>query len=468
MAQHCFDQAEWGISVVAIESGKLVYNYNGDKLMKPASSAKLYTASLVLDRLGPDFRIKTSFYSQAKPDAAGTIHGDLVVYGRGDPTFSARFNNGDYSRTFDRIVEALASAGIKRIEGNLVGDDSYFRGAAIPGNWTWGDLQNSYGVPASALSFEDNVFKFTLKPGEGVGKPGLLSGKTRVPLENVKNQTRTVAEQSQSRLQLYRAFGSEGFYVSGSIPLDSNGLEQSLPVCNPALWFVDNLKQTLTDRGIVITGKTRSINWLDREATSENPTKWVEIASVSSCPVGEIVKETLKSSYGLGAQLLLLQVAAVGKAADPAATGDSLGDALEEMRKFMEEVGIKRGAVLLDEGTGLSRACLITPNAATRLLIFMTKHRFNDWFLTSLPIAGVDGTLRSRFKETDLENHLQAKTGTLLFIDSLTGYLTTKGGDKLAFSVMINNYKPTGRSMDGRAAVDGIVELLGSYSGKIP
>jgi serine-type D-Ala-D-Ala carboxypeptidase/endopeptidase (penicillin-binding protein 4) len=148
-----FAQAQWGVKVVSLDSGQILFERNADKLLKPASNAKLYTAALALDRLGPDYRIKTSFYAAAKPDAEGVIHGDLLVYGRGDPSFSARFNGGDYKKALQPAIDALLAAGVKKIDGGIVGDESYFRGAPFGTDWTWDDLQEYYGAPASALTF---------------------------------------------------------------------------------------------------------------------------------------------------------------------------------------------------------------------------------------------------------------------------------------------------------------------------
>src|SRR5665213_2219310 len=151
-----FAQSQWGVKVVSLDSSETLFERNADKLLKPASNAKLYTAALALDRLGPDYRIKTSFYAATKPDAQGVLHGDLLVYGRGDPSFSARFNGGDYKKALQPALEALLAAGVKKIDGDIIGDESYFQGPPYGSDWTWEDLQEDYGAPASALTFQDN------------------------------------------------------------------------------------------------------------------------------------------------------------------------------------------------------------------------------------------------------------------------------------------------------------------------
>ncbi|PYI86944.1 MAG: D-alanyl-D-alanine carboxypeptidase/D-alanyl-D-alanine-endopeptidase, partial [Verrucomicrobia bacterium] len=152
LAQSRFASALWGVKVISLDTGGTLFEHNAEKLMKPASNAKLYTGALALDRLGPDFRIKTSLYASARPAKSGTLTGDLIVYGRGDPSFAARFYDGDYTKLLDPLVDALETAGVKRIKGNLVGDESYFRGPPLGSGWTWDDLQYYYGAEVSALT----------------------------------------------------------------------------------------------------------------------------------------------------------------------------------------------------------------------------------------------------------------------------------------------------------------------------
>lgn len=466
VSQARFAQAQWGVKVVSLASGQTVFDHNGNKLMKPASNAKMYTTSLALDRLGPDYRIKTSFYASDKPDATGTIHGDLIVYGRGDPCFSARFNDEDYNKILTPVISALMSAGVKRIEGDLVGDDSYFRGAPYGTEWTWDDLQNYYGAPVSALSIQDNVIDLVFKPGAAIGQPCRIVTMPETSFMVFSNRTKTVAAKGRASIDMYKPLNGEVTYVWGQVPLDSKGAEDSISVSNPALWFVSLLKDALARNGITVTGCMRSVNWLDREVTPLDFSRLVEVASVQSRPISEIVKRTLKPSENQYAQLLLLQVGAHAETGGETRNTESEG--LSEMRKFLEEAGIPRGMTLLQEGSGLSRAALVTPSASVQLLTYMSKHRCHDIFYDGLPIAGVDGTLRNRFKGTAGAGNIHAKTGSLGFVDTLSGYLTTRGGDKLAFSVMLNNYRGTGRHADGRAEIDALVTMLVNYSAKLP
>src|SRR5262249_18254647 len=156
-SQSRFSAATWGVKIVALDSGKVVFEHNSQKLFSPASNAKLYTVALALDRLGPDYRIKTSLYAFAKPDEKGTLKGDLIVYGRGDPTINMRLHGTNIYRALEPLVSALTNAGVKSITGDLIGDESHFHGLPYGSGWDWDDLNYYYGAEISALTINDNT-----------------------------------------------------------------------------------------------------------------------------------------------------------------------------------------------------------------------------------------------------------------------------------------------------------------------
>jgi D-alanyl-D-alanine carboxypeptidase/D-alanyl-D-alanine-endopeptidase (penicillin-binding protein 4) len=454
-----FAQGQWGVKVVALDSDQTLFERNADKLLQPASNAKLYTAALALDHLGPDYRIQTSFYAAAKPDAKGVIHGDLLVYGRGDPSFSARFNGGDYKKALQPAFDAILAAGVKKIEGGIIGDESFFRGAPFGTDWTWDDLQEYYGAPASALTFQDNVIDLVFKPGRAVGDPCEIVTLPATSIINFSNRTQTTTPNARSNMRLYRPVGENVVYAWGGVPLGSTGKSEAVSVPKPALWFATMLKEGLEQGGVTVTGSPREEDWLSREVSPIAWSNLVEVASVPSRPLSEIVKQTLKPSENLYAQLLWLQV---GARPGPA-NRDTEEVGLEQMQAFLRSAGISYNVAHLEEGSGLSRACLVTPSATVRLLAFMNRHRDRDVFVDALPVAGVDGTLRNRFKGTVAAGNLRAKTGSLGGVNTLSGYLTTAGKEKLAFSIMLNNYRD---EADARAAIDALAVQLAEFSGQ--
>lgn len=468
LAQPRSAAAAWGIKIISLETGRTLFETNAHKLLKPASNAKLFTGALALDRLGPDFRSRTSLYASARPDAAGTLAGDLIVFGRGDPSLAARFHAGDYSQALDSLASALLTAGVKRIQGDLIGDESYFRGPPLGIGWSWDDLQNSYGAEVSALTVEDNVMDIILRPGRAPGEPCRLTRKPDTAFLNFINHTTTVAKGGTRPIQLYRPLGENTVHLFGSLATEDPAHVDAVAVHQPALWAVTLLKEALAKRGLTVAGKVRSVNWLERDAAPFDYSQLVEIAAVNSRPLSEILGKMLKPSQNLYAQLLLLQVGArTQKAATRQETTEDLG--LRALASFLTEAGVNRGEVLLEEGSGLSRGGLVTPNATVTLLRHLARHRHAAVFRDALPIAGVDGTLRTRFKDTAAEKNVVAKTGTLRFVNALSGYATSAAKEPLAFSILLNNYSPSDPNWSGRAEVDALVTALASltaHSGK--
>jgi serine-type D-Ala-D-Ala carboxypeptidase/endopeptidase (penicillin-binding protein 4) len=230
-----FAQAQWGVKIVSLDSGKIVFERNADKLLKPASNAKMFTAALALDRLGEDYRVKTSFYSASLPDSNGVLKADLIAYGRGDPCFSARFNDGDYEAALAPAVDAIVAAGIKQIAGDLVGDDSYFAGPPFGSDWAWDDLQNYYGAEVSALTYQDNVIDLIFKPGKEMNDICQIVTHPETSFVTFSNRTVSIPAGGRGRVRIYRPLGENTAYISGTVPLDSKGESDAVAVHNPAL-----------------------------------------------------------------------------------------------------------------------------------------------------------------------------------------------------------------------------------------
>jgi serine-type D-Ala-D-Ala carboxypeptidase/endopeptidase (penicillin-binding protein 4) len=500
ISQPRFAPAAWGVKIVSLDSGKIIFERNAGKYFNPASNAKLYTAALALDRLGSDFRIRTSLYSTARPDAAGTLKGDLTVYGRGDPTMTASAADGDYLRPFEPLVQQLANAGVRRIEGDIVGDESYFASPPLGSGWEWDDLQEYYGAEASALTINDNALDLFVKPADRAGLPCRITTGPATSFVTLMNRTQTAAKGTESRITVYRPIGENIIYVSGRLPVDSKGYKGSVSAHNPAGLFAGLFKDALARRGIIVTGRARSIDWKYREVTPIDFAKLIELGFVESLPLKDIVRETLKPSQNLYAQLLLLQVGANSSqnasAREPgdAATGDAnrlyasssptkINQApassisperpeqtteqagIEAMTAFLAEAGVKKGDVLLEEGSGLSRKDVITPNATIALLSYMSRHRSGEYYRAGLPVAGVDGTLQNRMKGTAAAGNARAKTGSLRYVYTLSGYVATAAGERLAFSIMLNNYYNAEQTSSPRSDIDAIVVMLAGFAG---
>ncbi|HET6850805.1 MAG TPA: D-alanyl-D-alanine carboxypeptidase/D-alanyl-D-alanine-endopeptidase [Pyrinomonadaceae bacterium] len=461
-----------GIKVVSLDNGRVLFEENAAKLLRPASNMKLYTVATALDRLSPDYRFLTSVYA-APPDAYGVVHGNLTIYGRGDPSIAARFNNGDYFKAIDDLAARIAAAGVKRVEGDLVGDETYFVGPKYGAGWNWEDLTWYYGAEITPLAVNDNALDLFIKPGAAVGQLALITTGPPDPLLTIVNKVVTSAKGLRREINIHRGLGENTIAITGTIPLEDRGYTGGIGISHPAMLFVYLLRTSLAQKGVMITGKSRTTGevsqppMITRVAIAGTSTPFQnEIASLQSPPFSVIAAQTLKPSQNLYTELILRTL---GKATPPPATTSALAQTSEELgleavKSFLKTVGIRPEALVLDDGSGLSRNDMITAEASVQLLTFMSKHRYAAVFRDALPIGGVDGTLRNRFKGTPAENNVRAKTGSLSSATSLGGYLTTAGGEKLAFSIMVNNYP---RDVEPRIlCIDPIAVLLASFTGK--
>jgi D-alanyl-D-alanine carboxypeptidase/D-alanyl-D-alanine-endopeptidase (penicillin-binding protein 4) len=457
-----------GIKVTSLDTGRVLFEQNANKLLRPASNMKLYTVAAALDRLSPDFRFVTSIYAAAKPDAAGVIHGDLTVYGRGDPSIAARFNNGNYFKGIDDLAARIVAAGVKRVEGDLVGDETYFIGPQYGAGWEWEDLQWWYGAEVTALTVNDNALDLAIKPGLQVGAPAVVTTGPPNPLLTIVNKVVTSAKGSRRDLTVYRGLGADELEITGSIALDDRGYSGGLGISRPGLLFAYLLRASLAQKGVTFTGKTRTTGPLisaTAKADSAAPAS-IEIAQLQSPPLSLIAAQTLKPSQNLYTELILRTLGKVSavptSAANPNRTSEAAG--VEVVKMFLGEAGVSSSTLVLSDGSGLSRNDMITAEATSQLLTYMHRHRYAAAFRDALPIAGVDGTLRNRLKGTPAENNLRAKTGTLSSASSLSGYVRDAAGEQLAFSIMVNNYPA---DADVRAScIDPIAVLLASFAGK--
>lgn len=461
--------------VVSLETGRVLFEENANKLLRPASNMKIYTVAAALDRLSPDYRFTTSIYASSEPDSSGVIHGDLIVYGRGDPSISARFNGGDYFKVVDDLATRIYAAGVRRIQGDLIGDETFFTGPPYGSGWTWGDLQWWYGAEVSSLSINDNALDLFIKPGPEAGKAALITTGPPDPLLTINNRVTTGPRGSRRELAIHRGLSADVLEVSGSLPIDDPGYAAAVGISHPALLFVYLLRSSLAKQGIVVSGRSRAIppspiadtsspSLLAHSRPNSDPAR-IELANRQSPPLSLIAAQTLKPSQNLYTELILRTLGRVAPLSQASKeriyTSEDAG--IRVVRDFLNSAGINSQDLMLNDGSGLSRGDLVTADATVQLLSFMSKHKYAQVFRNALPIAGIDGTLKNRLKGTPAANNLRAKTGTLTSGASLSGYVTTAAGENLVFSILINNYP---ENIDPRSiCIDPIAVLLASFAG---
>jgi D-alanyl-D-alanine carboxypeptidase/D-alanyl-D-alanine-endopeptidase (penicillin-binding protein 4) len=454
--------ARWGISVISMSDGSTVYARNADKLFTPASNMKMYTTGVALDLLGADYRWRTSAYANSQADANGRIQGDLVLYGRGAPDLVA--NSKDENRgSLAKLADDLYARGLRIVSGNVIGDESYFRGDPLGDGWQWTDLQWYFAAEASALSINGNEVDINFVPAGRASESVLRTSDTE---DHVTVQNRMVAadRSEHSTVGVHRGLSDNNIEVWGEFAPGSKGFGARLSVHNPALWATKLFVRALKARGIQVEGQAVSRDWRVPQSQRFDPLRAVELAFVPSKPLSEIAKKTNKESNNLLAELILRTLGRErGEMAAPAVGGGrERGDdeaGLAVVRLWLTRAGIATSRLALHDGSGLSRLDLVTPETSARLLVALARTTAGPVFKESLPIAGRDGTLGGRLKT--LADKVSAKTGSLTYDNSLSGYLTSQDGRIWAFSIMCNDQ--TG-SADSIRLIDQILNLLAGSS----
>ena len=455
--------ARWGISVISMADGSKVYERNGDKLFTPASNMKIYTTGIALDLLGVDYRWRTSVYANSKPDASGRVSGDLILYGRGAPDLVA--SSKDENRgSLAKLADDLYARGVRSVTGNVIGDESYFRGDPLGDGWQWTDLQWYFGAEASALSINGNEVDINFVPAsKAAGESTVRTSDTEGYVTVQNRMSAAAGSGARSTIGVHRGLSDNHIEVWGEFAPGSKGFGARLSVHKPALWAAKLFGRALKTRGIQVDGQTLSRDSRVPQSQRFDPSHSVELTFVQSEPMSEIAKKTNKESNNLFAELILRTLGrergemSVSRQAMGRERGDDEAG-LAVIRLWLERAGISTTRLALHDGSGLSRLDLVTPETSARLLLSLSNTNVGPIFRDSLPIAGRDGTLAGRLKT--VTDSVSAKTGALTYDNSLSGYLTSSRGQLFTFSIMCNDQ--TG-AVNSIRVIDQIVTLLAAY-----
>lgn len=461
-----FASASWGIAVQSLDTGRTLYAHDADRLLQPASTAKLYTAALVLSTIGADYRIPTQLLATRRI-MQGRLQGPLILRGMGDPTLGTPGTNMDWA---DQLAAQLAAAGVHDVQGDLIADDSYFQGPPIGSGWEARDLQSGFAVPASALSVQENTVELAVRPGQAPGSAASLMFDPPGALTRVVNTLTTSAPNTHNDINLYRAPGDTTLYAFGSIAARTSPLSFKLAMIDPAGYAGVRMREALARHGIRLHGALRVRHWPAQDKTDLD--KAVVVAQVLSPPVMEILTRGLKRSQNLYLQNLL-QIAGVKAQADAERNGASAPGFLSSeawgiraLHALLDHLGAAPGAAQIEDGAGLSRQDLATPDAMVHLLSYLASQPYGEPLRDALPDAGVDGTLEWRMRHTLAADNVHAKTGSMTNVRCLVGYVTTAAGEHLAFAIMLNNFVRGDEEPSPSINLDAIVELLAAFQGR--
>jgi D-alanyl-D-alanine carboxypeptidase/D-alanyl-D-alanine-endopeptidase (penicillin-binding protein 4) len=437
--------AFWGAEVKSLRTGRVLYSRNPRKNLKPASTLKLVTTAAALDAFGPDARIRTTVETAGRLDGLGRILGDVYLVGRGDPNLSGRFADGRITAIFEDMAEALRQAGVRRIEGRLLGHEGLFTGDRRGDDWSWGDLVWGYGAEVSALSFNDNVAVITVSPGEREGEPIVVDRAPPSSYYRVASTAVTGPRGGARELTLKRDFGSTLIRLSGAVAAGSAPQTLTVALEDPARYAATAFAEALAAKGILLGGGV--------DTTSQPlPPGTRVLAAHESPPMAEMVKVVNKVSQNLHTEMLLRLLGAQVKGEGSVEMGHA---AVEE---FLRRLGASPESWAMQDASGLSRSDLVTPHGMAALLAGMDRHRYAAAFRDSLPVAGVDGTLATRMEQPALRGKVVAKTGTIRHVNALGGYVTARSGQRFVFYAAVNHHP--GPASDSTAALDAIAALL--------
>jgi len=438
-------QTRTGIKVVSLKTGEVLYSRNNQQLFHPASNMKLLTTATALKRLGPNFKFKTVLYTDTFSISNSTIMGNLYLRGFGNPDLLIE--------DLEWLAHQLRLRGIKSIKGDLICDESYFDEHFRGHGWMWDDASSSDFPAISALSVNDNCVEVTVRPGEKVGDSLVFQMEPATPYMSIENRGTTVDSldtlaQKAFKVERKWIYPENTIVVEGGQRIAAEERSYHIDVLEPALFAGTLLLQKLNDESIVLEGEVKK---------GLVPATSVSLVEHLSEPLSMVVMNTNKISDNLSAELTLKTIAA-----EVSGIQGSADKGISLIYQFLDELGLDSTTYRLADGSGVSRYNIITPDLIIELLKSMNEDfRIQAEYKTSLPIAGVDGTLKSRMKETSAENKLRAKTGTLNGVSALSGYTNSAEGEPIAFSIIMEHFVvPTSKI---RNVQDRIGDLLSSF-----
>ncbi len=422
-------EAFWSV-IVRDSSGTILDGYNVNKLVRPASNLKLLTTAAILDALGENYRYRTYMYGMGYQEG-NVWKGDIIIRGMGDPSINGKFYNGNKFYVFEKFYAALDSAGITRIDGNLIGNDSYFDQHPYPKGWSWDDLSFYYGVEINALSFNENAVDLQVLSDKEVGEiPGIQWFPFDTDYVEFINEQVITPPQSGYDEFYQRILGTNTILLRSKVPQNYYE-EESLSIMNASLFFMDTFRKYLETGGIHLSGRII----IDSQSHDWESDAYKVFRVHRSPPLRELLKEVNKESNNFYTEMLLKTAAA-----EHFDTRGSTELGLRLVKDFAQAMGMDTTRIKMTDGAGMAPSTLLTMEDLSNLLVQMQHHESFTAYRNSLAVAGVDGSLKYRFRNSRLRKNLAGKTGYVSGVRALSGYMKASSGKPLIFSVAANNY----------------------------
>jgi D-alanyl-D-alanine carboxypeptidase/D-alanyl-D-alanine-endopeptidase (penicillin-binding protein 4) len=435
-ANPAYHHASLAVVVSSLVTDETLYSLNGSRLLIPASTQKVLTAAAAAERLGWDYRFATRLFATGTI-SEGTLEGNLVIVGNGDPTINPR--HPERWRVFDDWAEALRARGIRIISGHVIGDDNAIAEPGWGMGWSWDDLKYGFGAPIGALQYNENQIEVVVGPGMASGARAVITTSPAGSGIFVDHRVTTAAPGAEATVEIARVAGTSFLEVRGEVAQDAKPIAIAAAVDNPTLLYLHAFRDALGRHGIAVGGSMLDVDELDTPPTIAGA---IELVADRSPPLSEIIDTAMKWSRNGYAETLLHALSP-----DLPAT-DTKG--LEALRQILSGLGIPPESYIPRDGSGLSRYDFVTAEALAFVLkaIHLNPHHAETFRLT-LPVAGVSGTLANRLKGTPAEGRVWAKTGSMSHVRALAGYVMTLDGEWLVVSILANNFRVPPAEIEG-------------------
>jgi D-alanyl-D-alanine carboxypeptidase/D-alanyl-D-alanine-endopeptidase (penicillin-binding protein 4) len=432
------NDATWSITV-RDSSGHILESWHSNRLMRPASNLKLLTSAAILHSLGPDYQFETPIYGIGELRDS-VWDGDLLIFGKGDPTISGTLYNGDRFYVFEQIYRSLDSLGIQTISGNIIGNESYFDDIPYPKGWNWDDLSFYYGVEINALSFNENCVDLEVFADGKIGDtPQIEWFPYDTDYVEFLNEQVIAPRHTEYDEYYRRVLGTNTIILRSSLPQGYYETE-SLSVTNPSMFFVDTFYEFLQDSGIEVEGQVG----VERQMLDERQlAEYKKLHSYKSPPLSEMLSQINKESDNFYTEMLVKTLAT-----DTYGAPGSTEAGISIIRDYAHQVGMDTAQVIMSDGSGMSTRTLLTTEGVSQLLVEMQKSKFATLYESSLSVAGIDGTMQYRFRNSPVRGRIQGKSGYMSGVRSMSGYLDTQSNQKLSFSIITNHYGSPTREVD--------------------